>query len=203
MRRLGFAPQLLNIALATGALAGPVDDRNAGQSALEAAYAPLPQGGSAWMVEQTPPAGVGGISDHADGGGNPVSMVPLNSLSATRERPIFSVSRRPLALQAPDPPLPIDPVPAPVAAPASRDVLALDLIGTVVGGGTSLAIVRNPATRTVTRLREGQETAGWRLTLVKLRSIVFEKNGRSVVFGLPEKLDTTSNKAPPSSRARR
>ena len=71
--------------------------------------------------------------------GNPLWTVPLNTLSATRDRPLFSASRRPPVVA-----LPI------VAPPQKHEVLApppperpsLRLIGTIVGRKASLAMLQ-------------------------------------------------------------
>src|SRR5438552_3274555 len=64
--------------------------------------------------------------------GNPLWAIPLTALSTTRERPIFSPSRRP-----PEPPAvvaayvpPAKPEPAP---PAEPNHPLLTLVGTIVG----------------------------------------------------------------------
>ena len=191
MRRMGPASLLLGLALAAGASAGPIDDRDGEKSELETAYAPVPQAGSAEAVQQSARAASGGNPDVAAQGGNPLWTIPLSSLTATRDRPLFSATRRPasLAVQKAAPP------PAPNPAPAAPEKPALRLIGTIVGPATSLAMVRDPATQAVTRLREGEEASGWRLKTVKLRSIIVEKGEQSAVLGLPERLDTLAQQA--------
>jgi general secretion pathway protein N len=71
----------------------------------------------------------------------------------------------------------------------------LTLIGTIVGPATSLAMVKDPATQAVKRLREGEEASGWRLKTVTLRSIIVEKGEQSAVVGLPNRLDTSDKQA--------
>ena len=64
--------------------------------------------------------------------GNPLWGVPLRTLSATRERPIFSPSRRPppeAVAVAPAAPVPQAPRPAVAERPS------LALVGTIVGEG--------------------------------------------------------------------
>lgn len=118
--------------------------------------------------------------------GNPLWGIPLRALSATRERPLFTASRRPpapvVAAVAPEP-LPL-PTPVAVMAPEPERP-PLSLSGTIVSPGHSIAIVLNKTTNAVTRVREGEREAGWRVSAVSPRSAVVEKDGRSVTLELP------------------
>jgi general secretion pathway protein N len=115
--------------------------------------------------------------------GNPLWSVPLRALSATRDRPLFSISRRP----------PVVPVPV-VAPPPEKEAVAsppperplLMLVGTIVGPKATLAMLQSPNTDTVLRLRVGQENDGWQVRGISLRSIIVEKGARSVELGLPK-----------------
>jgi general secretion pathway protein N len=115
--------------------------------------------------------------------GNPLWAVPLRTLSATRERPIFSPSRRP-------PPAavavtPAEPTPL-VPRPAVPERPALALVGTIVGEGESIAIFYNPTTKTTIRLRLGQtDDTGWKLVAVDARTTLLEKDRQSVTLALP------------------
>ena len=115
--------------------------------------------------------------------GNPLWAVPLRSLSATRERPIFSPSRRP-------PPEAVVVAPAEPTPQAPRPVVAerpsLALVGTIVGEGESIAIFYNPTTKMTIRLRLGQtDDTGWKLVAVDARTTLLEKDRRSVTLALP------------------
>lgn len=191
MRRVAPASFFLGLTLATGASAGPIDDDGA-KSELETAYAPVPQAGTPEAVQQSARAASGVNPDAAAQGANPLWTIPLSSLTATRDRPLFSASRRPasLAVQTPPPP-----PPAPHPAPATPASPTLELVGTIVGPATSLAMVKDPATHAVTRLREGEEASGWRLKTVTLRSIIVEKGEQSAVLALPERLETSGQQA--------
>jgi general secretion pathway protein N len=115
--------------------------------------------------------------------------IPLNALSATRDRPLFSASRRPPIVAAPV-----------VAAPPTQQVLApppperplLTLVGTIVSRKASLAVLQGSNADAVSRLRIGQENDGWRVQGISLRSIVVEKGEQSVELNLPR-----PNGAPP------
>ena len=118
--------------------------------------------------------------------GNPLWGIPLRALSATRERPLFSPSRRP-----PAPVIAVAPAPAarpaPIAAgPAAPEPPPLALVGTVVGAQKRIAILFNLTTRQVTHVREGEEESGWRVRLVSPRSAIVEKDTMSVTLDLPK-----------------
>lgn len=115
--------------------------------------------------------------------GNPLSTVPLSSLSATRDRPLFSASRRP--------PIVAVPVAAPLPqkqealAPPSPEQPLLTLVGTIVSRKESVAVLQGSNTDAISRLRLGEENDGWRVQGISLRSIVVEKGARSVKLDLP------------------
>jgi general secretion pathway protein N len=114
--------------------------------------------------------------------GNPLWTVPLSSLSATRNRPLFSVSRRPPFVAAPI----VAPPPKQEAlAPPAPERPLLTLIGTIVSPKASVAILQGSSAESVSRLRIGQENDGWRVRGIGLRSIVVEKGAQSVQLGLP------------------
>jgi general secretion pathway protein N len=120
--------------------------------------------------------------------GNPLWAIPLKQLSSTRERPIFSPSRRP------PPPVVVDqPFVAPVAARVERkapEPLALTLLGTIIGEGGGLAMFVEPATQNLVRLRTGEAY----LRSVKGRDANLEKDNRTEIVSLPP----PSGTAPPA-----
>src|SRR6516165_10814505 len=63
-------------------------------------------------VEQRPPAAKHFGAQEPPRGGNPLWGVPINVLTATRERPLFAETRRP-----PPPPLKAEALPPPPPAP--------------------------------------------------------------------------------------
>jgi len=117
--------------------------------------------------------------------GNPLWGIPLKSLSATRERPIFLPSRRPpapvVAAAPPEPPKP----PPPAPPPAEPERPALRLLGVVTGTTDGFAIFVSDTTRDIIRLKTGEGHEGWILRSVKAREAVLEKNRRSAVIELP------------------
>jgi hypothetical protein len=115
--------------------------------------------------------------------GNPLWAIPLSSLTATRERPLFTPSRRAPAPAIAGPP-PVAPVAAPVAPPES-DRLQLTLVGAVVGNSGGIAIFIDSTTNDVVRLKTGDRHSGWLLQSVKGREAVFQKNSETVTLALP------------------
>jgi len=114
--------------------------------------------------------------------GNPLWAVPLRTLSATRERPLFSPSRRPpppAVVAAPHAP------PPPVAKPAEPDHPLLQLVGTVVGESEAIGVFVDEATKNVLRLHTGDDHAGWVLRTVQGRDATFEKDRRKATLSLP------------------
>ncbi len=104
--------------------------------------------------------------------GNPLWALPLTQLSITRERPIFSPSRRP----PPPPPTYVAPVAVrqPVKPPEPEHP-AVSLIGTVIGTDVQIGIFLEQATQNVIRLRLGEEHQGWVLRLVKAGEVTLVK----------------------------
>jgi len=115
--------------------------------------------------------------------GNPLWGVPLRSLSATRERPIFSPSRRP-----PPPPvvaaLNVGPAPPP-PRPAEPDHPLLTLVGTVIGDGGGIGVFLDQATKNMVRLKTGQDYDGWTLRAVRGREAIFDKGRQTASLALP------------------
>jgi general secretion pathway protein N len=105
--------------------------------------------------------------------GNPLWALPLERLSITRERPIFSPSRRPPT------PAPTYVAPAAVRQPAKPpepERPAVSLIGTVIGTDVQIGIFLEKATQNVVRLHLGEEYQGWVLRLVKEREVTLVKD---------------------------
>ena len=170
-------------ALAAAAAADPIGEAALPAPEVEGASAPATEGTG---VADAP--GVPGALHAPDQGaksraGNPLWTVPLNALSATRDRPLFSASRRP--------PIVATPVAAPppqqeaVAAPPPPERPSLTLIGTIVSPRASLAMLQGSSSEAISRLRIGEENDGWRVRGIDLRSIVVEKGAQSVKLDLP------------------
>jgi general secretion pathway protein N len=119
--------------------------------------------------------------------GNPLWAVPMRDLAATRERPIFSPSRRP-----PSPPVIAQAPPQqppPLAKPAEPERPPLAILGTVLGGRDSIGIFMEDATTNVVRLHPGQGYAGWVLRAVSRREADFAKGEAVATLRLPAPRD--------------
>jgi general secretion pathway protein N len=134
---------------------------------------------SVW-VPSTPAVQPGGRARH----GNPLWEVPFESLSVTRERPVFSSSRRPppaavaevAVAQPPSPPKPAQ----------EEHPLQLSLVGTVTGGDRNLGIFVDQTSKSGLRLRIGEEHQGWTLRAVQGREATFARDQQTVVLNFPQ-----------------
>jgi general secretion pathway protein N len=162
------------------------------RAALERADAPIEQASPMPASPAETPASDPGpgpsaaSSDTSAPKGNPLWAIPLRALAATRERPLFSASRRPPSPVIPSAPNPIAralPVAIKAAEPERPPLL---LIGTVVSADTRIAILLNQTTKLVTQVREGEQESGWRVKAVSLRSTVVERDDQSVTLALPK-----------------
>jgi general secretion pathway protein N len=130
--------------------------------------------------------------------GNPLWSVPLSVLTATKERPIFSASRRPPARAVVAPP--VEQVTAPVANKASEpERPALALIGTVVGDGDAIAIFLDRSSMSVLRLRRGDINAGWSVDSILKGEVVLARASQTEAFVL-QPPDSFRGSATPRSR---
>ena len=114
--------------------------------------------------------------------GNPLWAVPITLLSVTRERPIFSPSRRPPApvalvavVEAPRPP--------PVAVGQIHPNLSL--VGTVASEKEGIGVFLDLATNNLVRLRTGQGHSGWILRAVRLREVDLQNGELMETLTLP------------------
>jgi hypothetical protein len=114
---------------------------------------------------------------------NPLWAIPLSSLSATRERPLFSASRRPPA-PAVAPVAIVRPPPPP--RPAEPETPRLALVGTIVGDPDSFGIFIDQTNKSALRLRVGEQHDGWTLRSVQKREATLEKDQQSAVVAMPQ-----------------
>jgi general secretion pathway protein N len=113
---------------------------------------------------------------------NPLWAIPLSALSGTRDRPIFSSSRRPPAAG-------VAPAAVPkVAMPKPREPERppLSLVGTIAGDDEGFGIFLDQTTNAALRLKVGEDYQGWRLRSVQGREAILEKDQQSVVLALPQ-----------------
>jgi hypothetical protein len=132
--------------------------------------------------------------DRAPPSGNPLWTIPLKDLSDTRERPIFSASRRP-----PPPPAverPYVPPPPRVETKPPPEPLMLSLLGTIAGDGSGVALFMEKSSQEVVRLRTGESHNGWVLRSVHGREAMLEKGERKETVTLPSPGDTAAAGVP-------
>jgi len=114
---------------------------------------------------------------------NPLWAIPLAVLKNTRERPVFSASRRP-------PPVAVTPVAvaAPPAPPRPPRVERpqLSLVGTIAGSDESFGIFVDQANKTGLRLKIGEEYQGWRLRAVQGREATLVRDQQTIMLSLPQ-----------------
>jgi hypothetical protein len=121
--------------------------------------------------------------------GNPLWGIPLGSLPVTRERPVFSPSRRAAAPAAVI--VPRSEAVQPIVRPPEPEHLNLALIGTVVGEVESIGVFLDQSTHIFLRLRTGEQHAGWILRSIKGREASLEKNSRTETLSLPAPQDAS------------
>jgi hypothetical protein len=115
---------------------------------------------------------------HETAAGNPLWATPIEALAATRDRPLFSPTRRPpAAVFTPAAAAP------PRAEPIEPERPPLQLIGTVAGDTTAIAVFLDQTTKGTIRLLGGQSQYGWVLGAVHRKEVVLQKNG--AVVSLP------------------
>jgi len=119
---------------------------------------------------------------------SPLAAQPLDRLLATRERPLFSPSRRPpppppAIVQAPPPPPP-PPLPPPDVA----------LYGVIMDGENARAIIRAKPTDKEIRVGIGDDVGGWKVSQIEGQRLVLSLDGRLATFVLFT--GNTANSAP-------
>lgn len=115
--------------------------------------------------------------------GNPLWGIPLREFKAAVARPLFAPTRRPppppqaapVSRAAPPPP----PTPEPEKPP-------LSLVGTVaIGASNGIGLFVDQGTKTLVRLKTGDNHQGWLLRNVQRREVMLEKGREKVVLTLP------------------
>jgi general secretion pathway protein N len=106
----------------------------------------------------------------------PLAAQSLESLSATRDRPLFSPTRRP----PPPPPPPAVAEKAPPPPPPPPPDVAL--FGIVMDGTTARAVIRaNPAAK-MTNVEIGDDVGGWKVAQIEGQKLVLALDGRLATF---------------------
>jgi hypothetical protein len=108
---------------------------------------------------------------------NSLWSVPLTSLAATREHPIFTPSRRPRPTAVKANPLQTSPTQPP-----------LILVGAIAGEAEGIAIFQDKTTKNIVRLKPGESHSGWILQNVKAREVTLQNEQRGAILTLPTPL---------------
>jgi hypothetical protein len=128
---------------------------------------------------------------------NPLWAIPLSALSATRNRPLFTPSRRPPAPIVTNAPAPVVMRPPPPPPPAAPEHPNFVLVGTVAGDNDSVAVFIDNSTRDAVRLRTGEGHSGWVLQSVDRRTATVQKGSQTETLELPKPGAVAQGAAPP------
>ena len=172
-------------ALPAGAAIGPdVSEDAADLGAITPREKPVeaetPPARPSLVVAPAPAAPV--ASEPAPRSANPLWGIPLKSLTATRDRPIFSASRRP------PPPVVVAAPVVSAAPPRPKEVERpqLSLVGTVIGESESFGLFIDQANKVSLRLRVGEQHDGWVLRAVQGREVTLEKDLNAATLMMPQ-----------------
>jgi general secretion pathway protein N len=121
---------------------------------------------------------------------NPLWDAPIASFAPTRERPIFSPSRRP-AIAALPPPVQLPPAPSQQKPRKPPFVL----LGAIEGENEQIALLLEETTKAVVRLRAGQSHSGWTLRTVKGSEAVLQGYQQTATLVVPNR-PTSSSQTP-------
>jgi len=105
---------------------------------------------------------------------SPLAAQPLDRLSATRARPLFSPTRRP-----PAPPPPVVVASEPPPPPPPPDVA---LFGIVMDGDGAQAVVRAGPADKIVRVRVGDDIGGWKVAQIDGRRLILSLDDRIATF---------------------
>lgn len=109
---------------------------------------------------------------------NPVELQPLQQLSATKDRPLFSPARRP-------PAKPVAPVARQEPPPPPPPPPSVVVLGIVSENGDGRAAIRASSKGDkVVRVRAGDDVSGWTVERIEPRRLVLKQGERSVDFAL-------------------
>ena len=205
MRRMTMLACLCVLPAVAGLAKAAIAPATSGEAIAENAFVVPGEGlGRAPQSEPvTPPAATTAAppSEPAPTSANPLWAIPLSALTATRDRPLFSASRRPpsaavapVAIEQPPPPPP----------PTEPEKPNLVLVGTIVGDPDSFGIFIDQSSRTALRLKLGERHEGWTLRSVQKREAMLMKDQQIAVVAMPPpgKATDAGNELLPSSPER-
>lgn len=107
---------------------------------------------------------------------NPLSGLDMEALSATRTLPLFTPSRT--APVVPEPIAEVEPEPAPVEPEPEQPPPPLQLVGIVLTASAQTALLRDPSSNEVHRIRPGEDYEGWKLSILDASSVEFRSGER-------------------------
>jgi hypothetical protein len=138
------------------------------------------------------PCAAGAQSPPANAPGRSFALPPLEELRATRERPLFSPSRRPDETAV---------GPEADLVEESPDSLPFELTGVVMGTDVAIAILRNRDTQETVQLRRGETLEAWSIEEIAARHVVLRQEDRQVRLELFPAKAEGSAAVPPSPLA--
>ena len=106
---------------------------------------------------------------------NPLWAVPIGSLTTTRDRPIFSSSRR----------LPVVPQQQQIVRNTELNRPPLTLVGTIAEEDAGIAVFRDESSKDIVWLHRGESHFGWTLSVVKPREATMLRGPDTVVLAIP------------------
>jgi hypothetical protein len=174
------ASALTSVAATDPLADGVAEDARAGSPAAPAIW--TKPAAPAQVPVVTAPAAPAPVAERALSA-NPLWAIPLSALSGTRDRPIFSASRRPIP-----PAVAPAAVPKVAAVPRPREPERpqLSLVGTIASGDEGFGIFLEQSTKAALRLKVGDDYQGWKLRSVHGREATLEKDQQVVTLALPQ-----------------
>ena len=114
---------------------------------------------------------------------NPLSTLQLDTLAATRDRPLFAPSRS--KPPPPPPPEPERPPPEPKAPPPPPpEPLHFRLVGVVIDTSGGIALLKDEQSGEIHRVRQGEDVQGWTLKSVVARSVELTREDQTAALRL-------------------
>jgi general secretion pathway protein N len=123
---------------------------------------------------------------------NPLWAIPLSRLTNSRERPLFAPTRRPPAPVSVAMPAPVQAGPPP--KPPEPETPQLSLLGTIIGS-EKIGLFMDSASKSVVRLRAGDNHNGWTLRAVERRQVELARGLDRAVLDIPSP-DMKGGRAP-------